>query len=300
MLTASELSEVRKYEPKNFVPLSYDEIPTHLKYVKKRTSKNIHIGQRKLLMSEIYFLTKYGELSDCVVYAGAAGGQHIPFLSTLFPKLKFYLWDPAPFAIEGNEFIDINNGRFTDEIAASYLDKRPLFICDIRSGSDAMKFTEFENEVHRNNQMQRRWIELMKPKMAMLKFRVPYNTPTSNEYDYLDGEVCLQTWAPPFSGETRLITDGSATKIYREYEAKMHYINTIIRPHVKYNAVLLPEDFQRVANISRSFDCSYEIYIWYCYIDKNNGRNKSKWIADQMIHACKILHRGLRNDFSKK
>jgi len=292
--------EVHKYERKEFIPLIYDYIPTHLKYVKKRTSKNIHIGQRKLLMSEIYFLTKYSVLSDCVVYAGAAGGQHIPFLATLFPKLKFYLWDPGQFAINSSKSIEINRDYFTDEVALSYLEKKPLFICDIRSGSEGMKFTDFENEVHRNNQMQRRWVEIMKPKMAMLKFRVPYNTPISNEYDYLDGEICLQAWAPPFSGETRLITDGSSTRIYSEYEARLHYINTIIRPYVKYNTFLLAEDFQRVANISRSFDCSYEIYIWKSYIDKSTCNNKSKWIADQMIHVCKILHRGLRDDLSKK
>jgi len=301
MLSESELIEVQKYKSEDFKPLSYDEIPTHIKYTKKKKSKNVHIGQRKLLMSEIYFLTKYGHLSDCVVYAGAAGGHHIPYLATLFPKHKFYLWDPAPFAIAPTDRLEIHNKCFTDDVAAYYMDQSPLFICDVRSGSDDMQFDEFEAEVHRNNQMQRRWIELMQPKMSMLKFRVPYNTPVSNAYEYLDGELCIQTWAPPFSGETRLITDGSAKKIYHEYESKMHYVNTIIRPYVKYNTVLQPEDFQRVANISRSFDCSYEIYIWMLYADKEKIPNdkKSKWVADQMIHICKLLHRGLRNENSK-
>ena len=34
-----------------------------------------HWGQRKLLLSEIYFLTKYGDKSFNVVYAGAAPGN---------------------------------------------------------------------------------------------------------------------------------------------------------------------------------------------------------------------------------
>ena len=40
-----------------------------------------HWGQRKLLFSEIEFLTLYGHLAKTVVYAGAAPGMHISFLS---------------------------------------------------------------------------------------------------------------------------------------------------------------------------------------------------------------------------
>jgi hypothetical protein len=155
--------------------------------------------------------------------------------------------------------------------------------------------------------MQRKWIELMCPEMSMLKFRVPYNTPVSNAYDYLDGELCIQPWAPPFSGETRLITDGRSTKIYREYEAKLHYVNIVVRPHMKYNTILAPADFQRVADISHSFDCSYEIFIWMQYAVMKKPTDtlgiivpESQWVADQMIHACKLLHRGLASYDSKK
>src|SRR6185312_13213560 len=42
-----------------------------------------HWGQRKLLLSEILFLTRWGHLGKTVVYAGAAPGSHIPYLSTL-------------------------------------------------------------------------------------------------------------------------------------------------------------------------------------------------------------------------
>ena len=57
-------------------------------------------GQRKLLFSEIQFLTNVSSynvpLNQCVlVYIGAAGGAHIPFLAKLFPQLRMILYDPG-------------------------------------------------------------------------------------------------------------------------------------------------------------------------------------------------------------
>jgi hypothetical protein len=54
----------------------------------------VHWGQRKLLLTEIEFLTRYGHLSDTVIYAGAAPGTHTAVLAALFPKHKFHLHSP--------------------------------------------------------------------------------------------------------------------------------------------------------------------------------------------------------------
>eukprot|EP01113_Clastostelium_recurvatum_P023757 TRINITY_DN2832_c0_g1_i3.p1 TRINITY_DN2832_c0_g1~~TRINITY_DN2832_c0_g1_i3.p1 ORF type:complete len:258 (+),score=73.19 TRINITY_DN2832_c0_g1_i3:51-824(+) len=67
-----------------------------------------HWGQRKLLLSEIEFLSRFASASAAgpssssssssssmvVVYAGAAPGTHIPFLQRLFPRLRWILVDP--------------------------------------------------------------------------------------------------------------------------------------------------------------------------------------------------------------
>jgi hypothetical protein len=59
-----------------------------------------HWGQRKLLLTEIDFLTQTlsskNEKID-VIYAGAAHGTHIKFLFNLFPNIRFHLYDPAIF-----------------------------------------------------------------------------------------------------------------------------------------------------------------------------------------------------------
>ena len=82
----------------------------------------IHWGQRKLFLSELWFLTHYGHLAKNVVYAGAASGTHIPFLVTLFPDHYFILVDPGKFKLKlmrndttkSEERIEVKNEFFTD------------------------------------------------------------------------------------------------------------------------------------------------------------------------------------------
>jgi hypothetical protein len=84
-----------------------------IKYKLKYTSKNSplkrgnHIGQRKLLLSEVQFLTKVGKKYDIkyCIYAGAAPGHKTHYLSKLFPDIKFILIDPNKF----NMFLVDNN-----------------------------------------------------------------------------------------------------------------------------------------------------------------------------------------------
>lgn len=82
-----------------------------------------HWGQRKLLLSEIEFLTEHANEHTIVIYAGAAPGTHIQYLSReLFPKIKFVLVDPSPFSIRETEKIEIINELFTvnNVLSSSY------------------------------------------------------------------------------------------------------------------------------------------------------------------------------------
>jgi hypothetical protein len=66
-------------------------------YEKKSLNMGLHIGQRKLLLSEIQFLTKHD--ADYCIYVGAAPSNKTHFLSNLFPHIKFILVDPNKFEI---------------------------------------------------------------------------------------------------------------------------------------------------------------------------------------------------------
>lgn len=50
-----------------------------------------HNGQRKLLLTEIEFMSKSPEF---IIYAGSAPNEHMPILLYMFPKHKFLLVDP--------------------------------------------------------------------------------------------------------------------------------------------------------------------------------------------------------------
>ena len=118
-----------------------------------------HWGQRKLLMSEVMFLTTALEtpLDELImVYAGAAHGGHILFLVKLFPNLYFDLYDPAPFNAKLVEYsrqmgskvriFTGESGWFDQKVAESYQGggvnckhhkgRKLLFVSDIRDIKD--------------------------------------------------------------------------------------------------------------------------------------------------------------------
>src|SRR5688572_5255739 len=79
----------------------------------------IHWGQRKLLLSEIEFLTWHAFHGCAVVYAGAAPGTHIPYLCKLFPWVqKWILYDPTPFhpATKRHPKVECVEDIFTDDV----------------------------------------------------------------------------------------------------------------------------------------------------------------------------------------
>jgi hypothetical protein len=76
------------------------ETVSQLKYLKYETDCKMirrcnHIGQRKLLLSEVQFLTNNSE--RYCIYPGSTPGNKTHFLSTLFPNIKFILIDPNKF-----------------------------------------------------------------------------------------------------------------------------------------------------------------------------------------------------------
>jgi len=230
---------------------------------------NIHIGQRKLLLSEIEFLTLYGDLADLVVYAGAAHGTHIKYLSELFPMHYFDLYDPAHFIVKETDKITIFNGYFMNENAESYQDEATLFISDIRSvqkqTTDKGDISdEWEGEIIQNMEMQAKWAEVMNPKMAMFKFRLPYNP---GQTKYFPGEIYWQVWAPQASTETRLITNKYEKNTIYDHDT---YNDICFRFNRITRSQWYPHDIplDEVPGLDHCYDCYTEIYILNEYLKK--------------------------------
>ena len=191
----------------------------------------VHWGQRKLLMSEIEFLTMYGCPGAVVVYAGAAPGAHIPLLLDLFPEIeRFDLIDPNGFAVPTGPRLRIRQQFFTDETAHEYAHvKHVLFISDIRT-AEYTKLTEEEVEEHVWMDMcdQQRWHVIMQPRKSLLKFRLPWKP--GSWCNYLDGFVYLPVYGPKTTTEGRFVpTSGSRLWSNTEYEEQMFHFNTVTR-----------------------------------------------------------------------
>lgn len=201
--------------------------PDWFKKLKSNGWKRLHWGQRKLLMSELDFISMLPEpRGGLLVYAGSADGRHIGLLADLYPEFEFHLWDPRPFypTLKNHKNIKLFNHKFTDLVAERYRDQKPYFISDIRTVPIS------EASIMDNQSMQWSWVKLMQPRMACLKFKMPYPTdnPKSKKYIYLDGEIRKQIWAPITSAETRLIVrDPNSKRTWdtSAYEGALAYFN---------------------------------------------------------------------------
>ena len=249
----------------------------------------IHWGQRKLLLTEIEFLTLHGVPGATVVYAGAAPGTHTKYLVDLFPELKFVLVDPAPFSSKLKEgpTCCFRQELFTDELAREFtrLDNI-LFICDIRScDRSLMSEHEYEHQIQQDMQTQQRWHDIIKPIKSMLKFRLPW---TSDQTEYLAGDVYLQAFGPITTTETRLIPYGHSRVMWdhKKYEEQMFYFNTVTRvaryPHE------MPVGLAG-HGLDYCYDCRSEVEILTQYLHKMQPGLHSEQLKQkfcEMTCAC--------------
>jgi hypothetical protein len=191
------------------IPIYVDDIPIKIPYysgwgVGRFVPNKLHLGQRKLFLNKLQFLTDSLETQNqrsWVVYAGAAPSVPIILLSELFPKVRFLLVDPNPFFTIGvkphkfnikniNESVDyflgekrqerifIFNGLFTDELAkalgsaAKKYSRDLLFISDIRTNLENGNPTDLD--ILWNSAQQVVWLHYLQPRRSMLKFRFPF------------------------------------------------------------------------------------------------------------------------------
>lgn len=192
-----------------------DESSPRMKYVKledlpKRLqddrSKVVHLGQRKLLMAELDFLTDHvPAIGECtVVYAGAACGRHIAVFLELFPLVKWHLYDTNEFSriLVGNPNVTLHKEYLTERIAAGYsVHEDVLFISDIRTCMTKGKPIT-DADVSKDNRLNLSLVEAVDPMACMLKFRLPYAEGVTMLFE---GEVRLQCWCDRESTEARLV-----------------------------------------------------------------------------------------------
>ena len=269
-----------------------------------------HWGQKKLLLSEIQFLTNIciklniKKLKDYVIiYIGSADGTHLPILFEMFPELEWHLYDPNPFSKYvkkyGKNKVFIYNEYFTNETIYKIkknINKKILFISDIR-------VTPKDEQVMKDMKDQGKWGLELNADFMLLKFRLPYNEPNTykplnindlefnkkyiNNFDliakdciYLKGIIYLQLYHPTYSTELRLFVEKNKENKYSlddynyiDIENKLFNYNSEIR------GILNNENYEFL-NLIPGYDTSIECILEYNIIEKyynyfyNNNKNE--------------------------
>lgn len=292
-----------------------------------------HQGQRKLLLSEIQFLSKFGN-ADTIIYPGAAPGNHIVFLTKMFPHFKWILIDPAPFnpKLSNNENITIINGYMTDEMCEEFRELYPssILISDIRS-IDTSSFENLLNDevqVFSDMIMQQNWVLTLQPIACSLKFRFPfedivlqpngelteyfskrieemkekYNIPFITDgkyYEYLNGDMMIQAFPPKYSTETRLFASRPyemMTYNSKSYERKLAYYNQNIRTEMHHQKEIY---LRRDIGLDCCNDCCLETMILEEYFKNNREIAISLTGKDKMEEAVISLSIKISKNLNK-
>lgn len=271
------------------------------KVIKYGTKKHydlnlIHDGQRKLLISEMYFLNHYYDKKYTVIYVGSAPGNHIPLLAKFYPNFTFVLYDKRNFSFEATPRLIQRNYYFSEEEAEKVKKefKNILFLSDIRS----LEFGKYStNETTRDIsdyiiledlEKQGEWVRILNPIASLIKFRLPYFTEGTTKF--YDGINYLQPWAP-ISTESRLwITDNTKFKEYnnKEIDGKMYYYNLNIRPKSYTNYAKIIKDEIKLPN---NIDITAELMVLEHFKKVSNDKRS---IVDLHFYITKELAKSLK------
>ena len=243
-----------------------------------------HIGQRKLFMGELEFMSKYISKYHMVGithihYVGAAPGHHIKNLIMEMPySYVWFLYDPRDFDAElialakkipKNLFLF--NKFFTLEDAIKIKEgKKPyfnyLFISDLRQDFDHTNVDNMNKTFEEDNILQFDSYRIIDPEMAMFKFKMPYSW--NKPLDIPFGDFYPQVWVGHDSTETRLIVGKSApfrTISIKEYEISCQYHNFKDRFNIYKNVLSdLPSDLK--FGLNDYYDSSAEMTIIYHWL----------------------------------
>jgi hypothetical protein len=295
-----------------------------------------HWGQKKLVLSEIQFLTKVCQklntksLKDyAVVYVGAAPGLHFPILYNLFPELIWLLYDPARFSKESymhpqKQRLKIFNQFFTDETIKhakqNSENRKILFICDIR--------LSFEEEAIMKDMIsQAKWGTDIGADYMLLKYKLPYDDENTILYKtntiddlqinpkhiinpdlkaddktslYLKGDVYIQLFASINSIELRLMVE----KVNGKYELDAINYGEIEKKMFYFNTTLRiswnTEDYDflhYIPGYDSSIECVMEYNIIKNYYEYLHNIKDKNRIIQKMFDMAFFNEKLTHNTF---
>ena len=106
----------------------------------------------------------------------------------------------------------------------------------------------------RDMQLQKDWFEFVNADFGLFKFKLKtknYIKEQDTQYQYLDGDIVLQAWAPVTSTETRLFVQKNPKVAYynvKSYTDKLKTFNIVMRPRNMSNVTLKELDIKVAGN----------------------------------------------------
>ena len=288
---------MRRFETRDETLNEDDE---QLEYRRRRDDEKtcVSYGQRKLLLSLVSFLSKFTKnfISPLILYIGAAPGNNIALAIDLFPNFEWHLYDPARFSIttDVRRNVFVYQKYFDNETAKYWAERRKdrhlIFISDIRTAdyTKAKDLNENEDNIELDMRMQRTWVEILRPDVTQLKFRLSYVLDErEKEYEYFDGVIYKQCFAPQTSTETRLVFSDIRLKNYdcEKYERQLFFHNAVTREKTKF----LNEEADGIELVD-DWDCSCEVNIWKDYLIFLGKEVTKEEILTLSTEATKLLN----------
>ena len=250
------------------------------KYKTGVNKDGLHIGQLKLFIAELLYLTKNYTKGTVLLYIGSSRGKHINFLPNLFEGIDIHCYDPADSDID-TSIITEHRKLFDEEDVAKWKEiakiKKVLLISDIRSINPVNIRINQGKEVEEkliieDMLLQQSWVLDIQPHSCHLKFRLPYYYKGVNKYfEYLKGDIYIEPWNSSSSTESRLV----AYKPYTEdtyniisYENMCFYHNLHNRGKPVYYNLITGEDEPYNKDLMNDADGTITIYTMMKYLEK--------------------------------
>lgn len=301
-----------------------------------------HWGQKKLLLSEIQFLTRVSQLLNiknfkeyAVVYIGAAAGHHFPILYNMFPELIWLLYDPAPFSKDifkhpnKEKSVFVYNMFFTDDTIKHVLqncqNRKILFMSDIRVEAHEITIIKDMGD-------QAYWGIELNAEFMLLKFRLPYDNldkvPVNNDQFrfnnnkiinpnfktnkkdtmiYLKGDIYLQIFPPPYSGELRLFIQQKNNKYELDEYNYIDIQNKIFKYNSQYRIDFICNEkicknipikyFDLIPGYDSSIECIMEYIVLKDYYNYFFNIDNNIKIINKMYDMNFLLEKLTRRNF---
>ena len=255
-------------------------------------------NQRSNALALLSFINLYWKPEEnpnpVFIYVGPTDTSDINFVATLYPQIQWHIYNPGAKKIRFPSTVKVkkHSQLFDDTMAQSWVGKDVYFIVNIRSGDATDEGTNLKDL-----RDQQHWVQIIKPLVALLRFRLPYPTASSTSMSYLAGLVYKQPWLGPSSTDTKLVVTRGQIKneqyaMYqwdlKKYEGQMYYHNSVTRENDRFfNPFNTPETTGArqepfPPELNNQWDSLAELTILQDYLYKNKLFNQSTTPENQI------------------